>query len=284
MNNLGLFALIVFAQFFSAQTMRFVYQTTTMPDSTDLKSVKTELANLDIGGGKSIFYGQTRLKRDSIMQRSRETKSFIFDRTQMENLRSNVNYVVEKDFPNQTLVYKDRIGRDQYSYPERATMVWKIFPETTKIGDYKAQKAETQYGGRIWEVWFATDLPYQDGPYKFSGLPGLIVKVQDKDGEYSFDLIQVKKIEELPTFESRGQNISLTRDQFLAMRQKFKSDPEGYMQAERNSGGGPRGEGGGFGGRRGGPGGGAPDPNAMKEMRNKMVQDIRSSNNPIELK
>lgn len=295
MKKLGILALFVFVQMLQAQNMRFVYQANTMPDSTDLKSVKSELANLDISGKKSIFYAQNRLKRDSLIQKMRETRNF--DRNAMENVRSNVNYIVEKDLENQTTTYKDRVGRDQYIYTEKEPLVWKILPETSTIGEYKVQKAETKYGGRTWYAWFTMDLPYQDGPFKFSGLPGLIVKAEDKDGEYSFSLLQVKKIADLPTFQSFGQNITISRDKFLEMRKKFQQDPESYMQAQRNSGGGFGGgnrEGGGFnggggmrgGGMRGSSGGGfnGPSQDQMKEMRQKMMQDVKSNNNPIELK
>jgi GLPGLI family protein len=36
---------------------------------------------------------------------------------------------------------------------------------------------------------------FPDGPYKFSGLPGLIVKIEDADKNYSWELKGNKKIE-----------------------------------------------------------------------------------------
>ena len=285
MKKLGILFWAFSVQIVFAQATRFVYQVSMMPDSTDLKSVKSEIANLDIGTGKSIFYGESRVKRDSIIDRMRQTKDF--DRSKIESVRSILNYTIEKNIANQTLIYTDRVGRDQYSYPETSAFNWKILPETVKIGDYKTQKAETNYGGRIWYAWFTTEIPIQDGPYKFSGLPGLIVKAQDKDGEYSFDLMQTKKIAEIQTLQTRGQIVSITKEKFKGLQQKFQTDPLTYMNQNRSSGGGNFGGSGGRegGGNRGGGNfnGGGMNAADRQEMQKKMVKDIKSSNNPIEL-
>ncbi|XJR87548.1 GLPGLI family protein [Elizabethkingia anophelis] len=109
-----------------------------------------------------MFYSAQTIQRDSIMDRMRQTRNF--DRTQMQDLRSAINYIIEKDYPKQNITLKNRIGRDQYSYSEIQPFQWKILNETAKIGEYNTQKAETQYGGRTWYAWFTTEVPFQDGP------------------------------------------------------------------------------------------------------------------------
>ncbi|MEN2433993.1 GLPGLI family protein [Weeksellaceae bacterium A-14] len=273
---------ILAMQLVSAQYTRFVYQVATTPDSTNAESRKTELAYLDTDGKQSGFYAENTVRRDSLMERMRATRTF--DPSQMESLRSNINYTVKKDLADQKVTFSNRIGRDNYTYEETSPMKWKILPETVKIGEYKTQKAETIYGGRTWYAWFTMELSYQDGPYKFCGLPGLIVKVQDEKGDYSFDLIQVKKLAELPSVDQRrfGQDIKITRDKYRTVLAKFQKDPEGYMNAERQTMG--RGPGGGGPGGRPPGGGGGPDQSRMKEMRDRMLKEIKSNNNPIELK
>ncbi len=272
MKKLLLTGMLIASASLFGQVTRFVYQAISQPDSTDLNSKITENVYLDTDGKKSLFYAENRLKRDSLMNRMRATGNF--DRTAMEGLRSNINYSIEKDYATQKTVFKDRIMRDQYTYTESQPMQWKILPETISIGEYKTQKAETTYGGRTWYVWFTMDLPYQDGPFKFSGLPGLIIKAQTKKGDYEFDLMQVKKLKEFPELATRGQFIPISRAKFLTMQQKFQKDPESAMQAAF----------GGF-GRPGG--GGAPPPprnSSGGDMRSEMLKRIKSNNNPIELK
>ncbi|WP_343660427.1 GLPGLI family protein [Chryseobacterium sp.] len=283
MKKLGIIALALFIQNVSAQTNRFVYQVTMKPDAENKTDIKTENAYLDISPEKSLFYSENRIKRDSIMQKAFQGGGGrgSINRDQMESLRSNINYSVEKDKTSQKTYFKDRIGRDIYSYEEDRPLNWKIESETRKIGEYKVQKAETDFGGRKWTAWFTTDLPYQDGPYKFGGLPGLIVKIEDDKGDYSFDLMKNYKIAEFPTLNQFGNTLKVKRADFVKQQQKFRTDPMSFM----TQGGGQ----GGFmttviaGGGRG-PGGGNQNPADMrKRMEERVKEEAKKNSNPIEL-
>ena len=269
------------AQIFFAQVNRFIYQVTMKPDAANPSDIKTESAYLDVNKEKSIFYSENRMKRDSIIGRARQTGSFNFDRSQMQSLRSNIDYVIEKDFKTGVKTFKSRIARDQYSYEEDRAMDWKILPETAKIGDYKTQKAETNFGGRTWFAWFTTDVPIQDGPYKFSGLPGLIVKLEDSKGDYSFDLKESKKIAEIFNPDSRGTVMKVKRKDFEKQNAAFRKDPVSFLTSQMSSGRG--------GGMRGEnpaispPTMRTPDPSQRKRMEERIKEEIKSNNNPIEL-
>ena len=267
MKKIFFFLCLCILIFASSQTTRFIYQASIKADSTDANSVKTELVNLDISPTKSIFYSDNRFKRDSLFSRARQTGSFNFDRTQMENLQSNLDFVIEKNYTDQSLIFKSRIGGDQYSYAETPQFNWKILPETVKIGDYKTQKAEMNYGGRTWNAWFTTDIPLQDGPYKFSGLPGLIVKVEDTKGNYSFDLMQSKKIENPAEFTTRGNTVKLSKKDFQKQTSIYRKDPVATMTA----------------GNSGGNWMQRLSPEQRKEIETRMKQNVQKFNNLIEL-
>jgi len=270
-----IFILLLLIQFTYAQINRFVYQVTMKPDADNKSDVKTENAYLDISTEKSIFYSENRLKRDSIMQKTFQsggTRSF--NREQIESLRSNINYTIEKDKKDQKTFYKDRLGRDVYSYEEDRSLSWKILSETTKIGEYKVQKAEADFGGRKWTAWFTTDLPYQDGPYKFSGLPGLIVKAEDTEGDYSFDLMKNYKITEFPAMSQFGNVIKVKRTDFVKQQEKFKTDPMAFMS-----------QGGSSGPRMGVNRSGNQNPADMrKRIEERAKEAAKRNSNPIELK
>ncbi|REC80387.1 GLPGLI family protein [Chryseobacterium elymi] len=279
MKKIGIIALALLMQHISAQNNRFVYQVTMKPDAEDKNEIKTENAYLDISAEKSLFYSENRYKRDSILQKAFQSGGGrgSVSREQMEGVRTNINYSVEKDKASQKTYFKDRIGRDVYVYEEDRPLNWKMFSETTKIGDYKVQKATTEFAGRIWTAWFTTDLPYQDGPYKFGGLPGLIVKVEDDKGDYSFDLMKNYKIAEIVTLNQFGNTLKVKRSDYLKQQEKFKTDPMSFMQS------------GGRGGfsappRSGGGRGGNQNPADMrKRMEERVKNETKKNSNPIEL-
>lgn len=251
-----------------SQATRFVYQVTMKPNANDKSDVKTELTYLDVTPEKSVFVSEKSVKRDSLMERMRATNNFSFNREQMESLRSNINYTIEKDLINQKTSHKQRIGRDVYTYEEDRSIEWKILPETMMIDQYKAQKASTTFAGRVWNAWFTMDVPFQDGPYKFSGLPGLVLKVEDEQGDYSFDLRESKKIETLASTQQRGTVVKLKRKDFEKQLEKFQKDPSSFFNSAMMGGGRP-------GSNR------QPDPNRMREMEDRIKEEIAKNNNPI---
>ena len=276
------FIALFLAQLSMAQTSRFVYQVTMKSDSTDKANATIETARLDISPEKSLFYGEGRIKRDSVMQRMRETRNF--DRNAMQNLRSSIDYIVEKDLIKNITYFKTRLGRDQYTYEEDRKMDWKILPETVKIGEYEAQKAETTFAGRKWYAWFTQDIPFQDGPYKFKGLPGLIIKVEDANGDYSFDLQQSKKITEFPNFDNRGGNpIKVKRIDFEKQEKLYRKDPVSFVTNSFSQGGAPAPPQSMGGGNRGGGGGFRMDSDFRKQMEDRLKEEVAKNNNPIEV-
>ena len=72
-------------------------------------------------------------------------------------------------------------------------MQWSLTGEAEQVGDYRCQKAVTTFGGREWTAWFCPDIPVDGGPYKFRGLPGLILKVEDTGKHFSWTMTGIEK-------------------------------------------------------------------------------------------
>ena len=70
---------------------------------------------------------------------------------------------------------------------------WSLHPEVQTILGYRCQRATCHWRGRNFEAWFTTDIPVKQGPWRFNGLPGLILKVYDTEHFYTFEAVSVKK-------------------------------------------------------------------------------------------
>lgn len=69
---------------------------------------------------------------------------------------------------------------------------WIILNDTLTILNFKTQKAKVNFRGRDYFAWFTTEIKISDGPYKFHGLPGLILKIQSTDDKYTFEAYSIK--------------------------------------------------------------------------------------------
>lgn len=77
------------------------------------------------------------------------------------------------------------------SYP---TLDWKFSSEAPiEIMGYPCGKATVNFGGREYSVWYTMEIPLPYGPYKFYGLPGLILKVEESNGMYIWEAYSIVK-------------------------------------------------------------------------------------------
>ena len=97
--------------------------------------------------------------------------------------RKKVTDYVIKSASDSTLTVYDMLLRDHVYYTEPfSEMVWEIGDSTKNVLGYECIQATTDYHGRVWTVWFTPEIPIQDGPWKFRGLPGLILEATTGDG------------------------------------------------------------------------------------------------------
>ena len=187
-----LIAFFVFAAIFvNAQNNRFIYEYKFVSDSTKKDVVASEMMFLDITKNSSKYYSREVYVQDSIMRADleKQMKAGVSNfNIKRNDAKGKVRYRVTKDYQKNKTYLNVRIGSDSYKVLEDRALDWKILPEKEKIGNWEAQKATTEFGGRKWTAWFCEEIPLSDGPYKFKGLPGLIVKISDADNSHVMEL------------------------------------------------------------------------------------------------
>lgn len=151
---------------------------------------------------------------------------------QMREYRTEFYFVPEilLNNPDGQTTVKDVSGITTAIYTEPfAGMEWSLTDETDSISGYLCAKATSRYAGRDWEAWYTDEIPSPFGPWKLSGLPGLIIKANDSEGIHSFTLISFRptEIPVMKTNDSRA--IKVDRNKFIAQRNKFANTPMGSI-------------------------------------------------------
>ncbi len=238
---LSLFALIITVMISAQQSAnRFFYELTFKPkkDSARLDKVMTVL---DITKDKSIYQDFTIPAQDSILKVEMEAmqKAGVYkDMSKMIKM-PKFGHKITKKYPEMNVTLAEMVSMKWLGYEDATKMNWNIHPEKQKIGDYNTQKATTEFAGRKWTAWFSQDIPFQDGPYKFHGLPGLIVKVEDEGNNYSWTLKGNRKVEDYqeksfmernPQYGMSSNTVIVDRAKFERAYNNFKADPLGEMR------------------------------------------------------
>lgn len=201
---------------------------------------------LRIGKGMSLYCSIPRFYRDSLMHNNpglyfqMEAASFEkdpreHDRTTLERSGRYGSFIY-KNYPEGKVTETAYFEMQDWRYEEDwEKPEWEISDETKEILGYQCFKATADYRGRRWTVWFAPEIPVQDGPWKLCGLPGLILEAVDNHREFHFianGLMQngISEVGFLCYREKRGVR-KVTRDKFFNSWWKYANSNFGAKMA-----------------------------------------------------
>jgi len=226
MNRIYTFFILFIGILSFAQTHRFIYQVNYRKDSTSVEKTKVDMY-LDINPDESLYYKRSYYVDDSLRMISGDVvvSDLILTDILQKNRKTN-------EYSNYTFQ-----GFDSFLLKDIPQQKWKIGSESRSIDGYKVQKATTKWAGRDWIAWFAPDIPFHEGPYKFHGLPGLIMEVNDTKDQFHFELIRSTKLD--PTYvlhfytiiSTGGRAVSLPYSRYKQMKLDYYKSP---MKAARD--------------------------------------------------
>jgi GLPGLI family protein len=193
-------------------TVRCYYLFSQKQKAGDKEVVVNDTMTLDIGSQMSRYYDESRIQRDSVfgsvlsnlnldrikqMSVIKSADPIAFDHSLGDTYRNNTNDGISEQ------IYKNRktgnmtllnisgiISSERYKGSDPVGMLnWTIASDTAVFFNYPCQKANLHFRGRDYEAWFTSQIPINDGPWKFFGLPGLILNVKDTGGQFDFECI-----------------------------------------------------------------------------------------------
>jgi GLPGLI family protein len=232
------------------------YKLTYKLDST---SQNTKGENFILYGNrdKSMFLSTVTYVKDSLLSQPNPNLKEIL----LKYRTPNSYYIITEPQTNTVSQYQDLVNTKVY-YSTTDKIHWKLENESKEIMNLKCRKATTELFGRKWIAWYSEEYSFQFGPYKFYGLPGLIVEIYDSKDDYHFtaNLIKQKK-NKLINFDIRKNYKEIAKDKFwiLDTKSKYEIDPLfNDLQFD--------------------------DPNVIPTMKKTLIERQKRENNPLELK
>ena len=136
---------------------------------------------------------------------------------------------------NEDLLVTIPIGLYLYEF-EEPKLNWKLLNESKEINGISCRLATVSTDtGDTFYAWYSMNYPFSEGPFRFKGLPGLVIKVWNKSNTIEFTATSIKKLA-LPIEKFNANNtIKLkSKDQFLKARSDYNDDPNSQNQNVSN--------------------------------------------------
>ncbi len=166
-------------------------------DTVDLeKNPVTEEMMLEVGPSCSVFHSYTKYLQDSVVQAdfANGASQEVIMRHMQQYKGGNVTYRLYKNYPTGKTTLLDRIGTSDLRCEEEAEVpAWTLLPETETILGYTCHKASCRFKGRDYEAWYTPEIPRGEGPWKLTGLPGLILRAEDTRDHYRYECTGIEQ-------------------------------------------------------------------------------------------
>jgi GLPGLI family protein len=193
------------------------------PDSLNLDKTETELMGLFIDKNGSTYFSLAKVKRDSAIAQSRNSDGISLPVSLNTFPQGKVRGIIQKDWRSNEVISYLSVNADRFKIAQHITFNWQIGTETAMIQSKKCQLATVEYKGRKYNAWFTNEIPISDGPYKFGGLPGLIVKIEDTKKQHIWELKGIEKFRNIKL--NLSAYIPVTENQYKKAVEDYIRDP-----------------------------------------------------------
>ena len=188
---------------------------------------------LQIGSGMGKFYDYSSYQTDSVTQANCSDQVIGSYKLREQRNAFFFDQIIYQNNPKGKITVQSIITPNFYNYEEsRYPVNWTMKEGEDTICGYKCLIAQGEYGGRIWIVKYAPEIPTQNGPWKLTGLPGLILDAADIEGIHHFSAITFRNSSmSITPLDNRG-SIETSREKLIHAKNKFEENPIGNLPPE----------------------------------------------------
>jgi len=224
------------AQVLDSAYLKCTYNFSCVFDTSMSETRRKDMMILRIGKNASDFYSYNTFMVDSLMQAdiNNGVPAMEMLANKSKYGKPGLHYHILLNIPVNKITYTEKFISKSFKYEDILNAQdWHIQSDTGIVLNYKVQKAACSFGGRNWTAWFAPDIPVSYGPWKFNGLPGLILSVEDDKKYFSFVMTALQYIQpkipiQLNIFKKENY-IEISKQEMLKMEYKYYTDPFKFM-------------------------------------------------------
>ena len=228
------------AKVFEKSHLNIYYQFKFLKDIKLSQNPREGLCVLQIGENYSKFSDTKTLTKDSLSEKFshletngvKEMNQFLMYKSlwETESLKSTVD---------RKITYQ-RKYKTKYEYEEsQPEFKWQLHNDSKKILDYQCKKATVKYRGREFIAWYTTEVPVNNGPYIFEGLPGLILELEDSQNKYHFTAIGIDKKPIDIYLRNDKEILKISRAKFREVEKTYHDNPGAFHGKALNEDGSP---------------------------------------------
>lgn len=195
------FATALFAQSPDQALARVRYTFTHIQDTTQRDKPYTENMLLVIGKNASLYSSYDKINESIALNKQiqEQIKNNAGGPQNISIKRTGTKPTSQLDYfffaKENKFITKERLFNNYLVEEEAPKINWKLSKDTASFSGVHCQKATAYFKGRNWIAWYAPDMPFQSGPWKLNGLPGLIIEAYDEKKEVQFQFAGIDKVE-----------------------------------------------------------------------------------------
>lgn len=210
------------------------YEVSIVTDTLQKENVVHETMMLEVGKGVSKFYSYTKFLCDSVVgaaYANNASQEVINGHLKKYGV-SKLSESFFKGYPAGKITTLNEVGGISKIRCEETEErpQWSLSEDTLNIIGYTCRRATSTFKGRTWTVWFATDIPVSEGPWKLYGLPGLVLKAEDSFGNYLFQCTGMQQCRTYRPILFHGKEYEpMNRKAYNKTQERYYDDPVGFL-------------------------------------------------------
>ncbi|WP_313580327.1 GLPGLI family protein [Chishuiella sp.] len=201
-------------------------------DKENKDKKRSTITVLQVGKNISKFTDVNLLKYDSLFDIKNQNE-FIYtnDLNELIPISRAIKFKKLIIKNNDKYTFQGNVYNNNYEFIEVLPIFkWQLQSGKKVILGYNCKEAILNYAGRKWIAYYTDDIPLNDGPFLFNGLPGLILEIFDDKKEHYFVAEAIDNIPNSIYIHKERKIIKTSRKEFYKAEMNFHKNPELYVE------------------------------------------------------